>query len=507
MKHTYLPRKLAVALLALFMSACTNVSIYSIGEGDIVASSGSNCQAGRTEATTMSFAEFFLRTIASAVYGNGTSCSDFYGKNTTFTAEPYEGYTFYGWANDCSGDDLVCSPQLDTNYIDPRNAPITAFFYPTDVATKLDELNIADVWVRNCIAEAMIESKTTNLWEITEAVCYFGHPITSQTEVDITDLSLLTHLESLALWGNSLKSLAAITDAENFTPLVHVLDLSPLSNLEHLTSLMLFGLNSTDYTPITALPITEIKFGMTGIADYSFLTGMSELEKLNFELTNQFLSAEQLPILDTLPNLNHLGLIQADVDLALLQPYSQITSLSLTASDLTNTSLLNDMLQLRKLGLSSTLFTGETVTTLDDISNLTDLTELAIRNNQDLDYTLLKDGHFVALEVLDLGRLDLKNDALDDFNWGAMPNLQQLNLSHNSNLTSLEYLPSEGLEALSTLTMSVTKVTDFAPLVGFLSLADLEFGSISEAYVACEREAEVAAVLPNVNVSHFGCDE
>lgn len=507
MKYTFLSRNLAVALVALFLSACTNVSIYSVGEGDIVASSGSNCSSGRTEATSMSFTEFFLRTIASAVYGNGTSCSDFYSKNTTFTAEADEGYTFYGWANDCSGNELVCAPALDTSYINPRNAPITAFFYPTDVAEKLDELNIEDVWVQNCIAEAMIESKTTTVADITEAVCYFGHPIASQTEVDISDLNLLTNLEKLALWGNSLKSLAAITDGENFTPKVHVIDLSPLSGLSTLNSLMLFGLDSTDYSAITSLGITEIKFGMTGITDYSFLTGMNQLEELNFELTNVFLSPEQLAIMDTIPNLSHLGLIQADVDLELLQPYSQITSLNLTASDLANTSLLNDMLQLRKLGLSSTLIGGETVSSLEEISNLTDLTELAIRNNDDLDYSLLQNGHFAALQVLDLGRLDLANEALGDFNWAAMPDLQELNLSHNSNLSSLEFLPSEGLAGLSALTVSVTKVTDLAPLTDFASLASLEFGTISEAYTACDREAEVAALLPSVEVTHFGCDE
>ncbi len=180
------------------------------------------------------------------------------------------------------------------------------------------------------------------------------------------------------------------------------------------------------------------------------LTQLNSLDLNNTQITD-------LSPLSVLTQLNSLNLTSTQViDLSPLSGLTQLNGLGLYNTKITDLSALSGLTQLNGLYLSNTK-----ITDLSALSGLTQLNNLHLSNTQITDLSALSG--LTQLIVLKLSN----TQATDLF---PLRNLTQLKVFHLSNTQVTDLSPLSGLTQLNILNLSNTQVTDLSPLSGLTQL-------------------------------------
>lgn len=493
----------AVLIGSLLSTGCEKnplISIEVIGDGGVMASVGNSCignEAYDSEGNKL--------TSFASILGI-PECTGVYKGEVTFTAEPAEGEVFYGWSDACTGNESTCTTTgagNNTNMASGR--PLTAFFYPADVAAALDELAIEDVWVQNCIGESMVVQGVTEVTALTEANCLLSHPLVQVESVDLAALTAAENLQSLVLAPRTKTSFAGFlfhasaNDPEGVA--IPGLDLALLNNFAQLDSFQLMRLNAENFD--FQLPsLTSLEIGASNMTDLDFLQGQPNLEVLDLDNAAGLMTPEGIANIESLSALTSLSLQSNGLtSLDPLANLTQITALNVASnSELTDIDALSAMPGMTVLNLS-----GTAITSLDPIANMAGLEVLSATSLPgDLDATV-----FAAASFANLTELALSGSDIDDADFAAigsnpLPNLTLLNVSVNP-ISDLSPLTAANLPVISELRVSSSHVTDVTPLFGLTSLTTVALGSAADApeMISCDQKEVLEAALPGAEVSLF----
>ena len=331
-------------------------------------------------------------------------------------------------------------------------SPISIFNYT--IGGVIEDVTLADpamdALVRSQLslsADAVISTK--DLWTITE--------LTVPAEVTtLEDLRYFVTLEKLTIEGRSIADLGMLAGMGQMKELTirNCILSAPLSVLENMKSLEKLtisgsGLSSLDdlagLTSLVALDLSD-----NAIGDLSRLSGLTGLEELYLsgnavkDLT-PLSGMTVLSVLDVSRNaltsiapvasctrLNKLYLNgNAVSDISPAGQLLSLTDLSAANNALTNLNGLSGCTSLSKLDVSN-----NQITTLEGISGISSLTELSFANNQ-------------VTSIPDLGSESLLVRIVGDYNkltdisaLGGMPNLNDVFLDYNAELTDVSTLTS-----------------------------------------------------------------
>ena len=322
------------------------------------------------------------------ILGGGTV---YHGSTVTLTAVPNPGWQFVGWIE--NGVAAGENPSFTLTAMQTRT--LTARF------EQRVELDLRGIDIDNQRLAAMVNSG-----EIPANVTHLNlarNPISNVTITSITPLSRLTNLVDLNLWGNDVE------------------DLAPLRYLTNLTHLNLWG---------------------NQFRDISALSGLTNLTRLVFGDNLRF-NGDITP-LRNLTNLTFLGLGSTPAnEIVDFSPIARLTRLE--------TLQLVAVSQLRDISF---------------LSNLTNLTSLKITHTAISNFSPI--GSLVNLTRLELQHLGIRN--LSVIPLGSLRNLEDLRLPLNQ-ISDLR--PLSGLTSLTMLTLSHNQITDVSPLANLTSLTAL----------------------------------
>ena len=364
--------------------------------------------------------------------------------------------------------DMPLSAWADVTATDPDTNTPTPGDNNDDIVTDLYPIN------NNLSGTIPDLSTLTSL----QFLSLFGNELTGE----IPNLSTLTSLEKLELSQNNLSG--TIPDLSTLTSLQYLYlsgneltgkipDLSTLTNLQFL---YLFGNELTggipDLSTLTNLQFLVLNNNMLsgGIPDLSTLTSLEELD-----LSQNNLSGT-IPDLSTLTSLQYLSLFGNELTGGIpdLSTLTSLQYLYLWGNELTGgIPDLSTLTSLVRLSLSRNMLSG----TIPDLSTLTNLKRLYLNNN------MLSEGipdlsTLTSLQYLYLWGNKLTGGIPD---LSTLTNLERLYLNNNmlsggipdlSTLTSLQYLYlwgnelTGGIPDLSTLTSLVELDLDSNQLSG-----------------------------------------
>lgn len=445
--------------LAVFLTGCDKptVTIEVVGDGDVMASEGYSCIDGANEGPV------YQGTISPCVL-------DVEGE-VTFTAVPDDGYVFYGWGYACTGSEPTCVAEGSGGsftWVPSTSTPITAVFYPQEIADAVDTITTDDFGMRLCIGESMMEQEVTDLADLTVANCELGHAKVWPKSIDLNVLTQVSSLESVSLAPRERKPLSYSRGQNDVVP---GLDLSQLNDMPNLQSLTLTRLDAENFD-LSSTQLTSLDLSRTNLDHFEFLAN--------------------------LPNLESLVVSSAAMDdesLAYVGNLTALTNLTLESSTFTSVDALAGLTNLVSLRI---LYTDAT-----DASAFANLTALESLNLQGME---IEDHSFLS-NLTNLQYLNLYDSTLDDSSWAfiggtAFPNMTSLTVGRNP-ISDLSVLSPVNLPQLAEMNLNYTHVTDVTPLYGFTTLTSLRIGSSrsAEEIISCAVEDELEAAIPGLDVS------
>lgn len=418
--HSFNPAlKSSVLASALALTGC-NIAIEKVGNGNVRASTGDN--AGCVHFRGSSSEELISRTCYETYATAGA---------VTFTPEPDDGHVFYGWGESCSGTD-TCKVSPPTT----GAKRLVAFFYPENVAQALDQLNIEDMWAKNCIADAMIQAGTTDLSQITTAECSIGHPSAPSVDLDLSSLAQMPNLNTLSLIPTPSTSVFLLLEKGADINLVNPQTLQGFNQLDSLT----LGRTSFDNSIISSLPVTKLNLIDTQAASLDFLANMPQLTELTLDSHENLVNQQELANLTQLPNLVSFGIPNNGLfDIAAVPALPNLTSFYAQGNYINDISNISTLPSLQRLNLESS-----NINSLNDLATLTHLTHIDISSTD-----RLKGDLNALVNMIDLEELDM----------------------NNSYITSLEGI--EQLDKLRVFKGAYIKVTEVGPLANKPALEEL----------------------------------
>ena len=252
---------------------------------------------------------------------------------------------------------------------------------------------------------------------------------------NFSSLSGLTNLTRLALGGNSISDLSALSGA-----------ISRLTNLERLY------LNNNNISDVSALSgltrLERLYLYNNSISDLSPLSGLTNLEWLYLDNN----SISDLSSLSGFTNLANLSLSHNSIsDLSPLSGLTNLARLWLDNNSISDVSALSDLIRLRGLTLYN-----NSISDLSPLSGLTSLTLLSLSSNNISDISALSG-------LTSLRSLTLSSNNISDVSaLSGLTNLIGVLLSRN-NISDISAL--SGLTSLRSLTLYNNSISDLSPLV------------------------------------------
>ncbi len=256
------------------------------------------------------------------------------------------------------------------------DAPITGFEMGF-----LSELEAPNANIRDLTGLELATSLTSlNLG--TEFVSRVGY-VNSNHISDFSLLSGLTNLTRLALGGNSISDLSALSGALSSLPNLERLyldtnsisDVSAISGFTRLRVLLLYNNNISDVSPLSGLTnLEQLYLENNSISDVSALSGLTNLAWLGLSANN----ISNVSSLSGLPNLRQLFLESNSMsDVSSLSGLNSLLSLTLSSNNISDISALSGLNNLRSLSLFS-----NNISDISALSSLNNLTSLSLfRNN------------------------------------------------------------------------------------------------------------------------------
>ena len=256
------------------------------------------------------------------------------------------------------------------------DAPITDF----EMAF-LSELEAPNSNIRD-LTGLELATSLTSLDLGTEFVSRVGYVNSNQIS-DFSPLSGLTNLTRLALGGNSISDLSALSDAiSGLTRLERlyldtnsISDVSALSGFTRLERLILYNNSISDLSPLSGLTnLEQLYLENNSISDVSSLSGLTNLAWLGLSANN----ISDVSSLSGLPNLIRLFLRSNSMsDVSSLSGLTSLRSLNLDNNSISNITPLSGL-----TSLTSLLLSGNNISDISALSSLNSLLSLSLfRNN------------------------------------------------------------------------------------------------------------------------------
>lgn len=443
--------------LAFLITGCDQptITMKVVGGGEVIASTGDSC-------LDKNYNETFPRDTDSP-------CIVSSDEEVTFTAEPYDGYVFYGWDYACSGSEATCTTEGAGGSFTLRpsaSTPVAALFYTEEVIDAVNSLTTDDLGMRNCIAEAMMQQGITDLDDVTAIACRLGHPIVWPTSIDLGVLNQLSNLQDLSLTQDQVFRFYA-RGGSDVVPGLSLAQVSALPNLQSFTLDELvpedFDLNSTE--------LLELNLNLVPNGDISFLANLPNLQSLEIGIVTIY-----------------------DEDLDLIAGLSSLTKLDISAGNLTSFEALSSL-----SNLTSVTLVYPEATDASPFANMTTLEELNLQGMEIEDFSFLN--NLTNLRDLVLYGTDLDDTELAQIGALSFPEMRNLSLSRND-IADLSPLTAANLPQIEELGLNLTHVMDVTPLYGLTTLQTLRIGSQSDApdIIPCSVEDDLNAVLPDLHV-------
>ena len=286
---------------------------------------------------------------------------------------------------------------------------------------------------------------------------------------DLTPLSQLTNLKDLNISNTGAADLSPLSGLTNLTKLSianpEISDLSPLSNLTNLTILYLDDGSLTsskilDLSPLASLVNMEQLYipPMPNYTDFSPLSGMTKLRAFTMMGTRYTgsNSIKSLSFLTNMSQLERLGIVIESADLSPIAGLTQLRELELNGElHAEDTSIFRDLTNMESLELHLSNESPFKAKDMSDFSGMKHLRRLEISINELTSLTGLEG--LTEMETLTIyTHTDTKTETITTLEplsgmsklreltlWaGTTANVQSppLDLSALSNLTSLEYV-------------------------------------------------------------------
>ena len=282
-----------------------------------------------------------------------------------------------------------------------------------------------------------------------------GTPITTRT---------MERLQGIQIHNRGIRDLTGLQLAMNLQQLVLedeslIADFSPLEKLPQLTSLSLNGTAVWNVTPLANLTqLKALSLRETAI-DLSFLASLTQLETLDLSSTG----VSDVSPLASLTQLQTLNLGSTGVsDVSPLASLTQLETLDLSSTGVSDVSPLASLTQLQTLNLGST--------GVSDVSPLASLTQL---ETLDLSSTGVSDVSPLA-SLTQLQTLNLRSTGVSDV--VPLANLTQLEKLEINNTGVVDVVPLANLTQLKTLNLAGTDLSDIVPLANLTQLEWLDLG-------------------------------
>ncbi len=283
-----------------------------------------------------------------------------------------------------------------------------------------------------------------------------GTPITTRT---------MQGLQGIQIRNRGIRDLTGLQLAMNLQQLVLedeslIADFSPLEKLPQLTSLSLNGSAVWNVAPLANLTqLKALSLRETAI-DLSFLASLTQLDTLDLSSTG----VSDVSPLASLTQLETLDLSSTGVsDVSPLASLTQLQTLNLGSTGVSDVSPLASLTQLETLDLSST--------GVSDVSPLASLTQL---QTLDLRSTGVSDVSPLA-SLTQLQTLNLRSTGVSDV--VPLANLTQLEKLEINNTGVVDVVPLANLTQLKALNLAGTDLSDIVPLANLTQLEWLDLGS------------------------------
>ena len=360
--------------------------------------------------------------------------------------------------------------------------------------TVADMLTLTELFAPNAnISDLTGLESATNLTSLNldaEYVWTEERYINSNSVSDLSPLAGLTNLTELSLGGNNITDISPLAELANLTELSldsnNITDISPLAGLANLTELSLRG-NSTisDISPLVAN--TGLGRGDRVNVKGNFLNSLSidthipTLQSRGVTVQFDNITAQPEDIAQTVdipdPNLraeieNLRGKTSgATITVADMLTLTRLSARNANISDLTGlesaTNLTTLYLDAEYVWTEERYINSNSVSDLSPLAGLTNLTRLALDNNNITDISPLAG-------LTSLTRLWIYSNAITDISAVAgLTNLTYLGLGGN-NISDIS--PLEGLTNLTRLTLNNNSISDVSAVAGLTNLTYLGLG-------------------------------
>jgi len=184
-------------------------------------------------------------------------------------------------------------------------------------------------------------------------------------------------------------------------------------------------------------------------------------------------------------NINNLEIFSSDIsDMTGISYAKNLTSLSITDTDLSNTKNLNEISSLTKL--NTLIATNDNMSDMSVFENtsFSNLTNLNLSNNSFSSLDTFNNINLPALKMVNLS--NNKFDNINNFNNIIMPNLEDIDISYNNITDASPLLGSKQIASIKKIDISHNKFHSFNSITGInfpnlesLNLSNNDFSDIS----------------------------
>lgn len=393
--------------------------------------------------------------------------------------------------------------ELKTLYLDEN--PVEDFT-PLYSLKSLRTLSLQGISISSSALEALQEA-------LPDCDIFSDSVVKDAKELSLGGISFTSDVTELDLSSLGITDISPLADCTELTTLDlrdnQISDLSPLSELQSLTWLCLLNNQVEDLSPLLNLQLTYLDLEENQVTNIQTLGALPTLEELWLGGN----SLESFSPLENLTNLRRLGLSGtglSDADLDVITNLSELTELQLedneafTATGLdTLKAALPDCVIVHSelyyiLLLGGTEFRSDAVSIRADAVGVSSLDGL--ENFLSLESLFLNDNEISDLAQLaplvNLKTLELSGNQISDLS--PLQNLTKLvNLRlDNNEITSLSALA--GLTELTYLNLEGNQISDPIPLYGLTKLRDLYLGQNST--LSAEQIVALQEALPDCNI-------